>query len=70
MTDAQAKLIAAAIVLGSGVVALAIGILAMRGGRMNDWEHVLGIIVMAVGLWCGYQALKQMKKPEDKPDGQ
>lgn len=71
MTNAQTRLIAAAIVFGLGAVALGIGILAMATNRFGgDGGPIPGVIAMVAGLWLGVHALKQMKMQEDKPDVQ
>ena len=69
MTNAQTKLIAAAIVAGLGAVAWAIGILAMAThASQGETGHAPGVIAMLAGLILGIWALAQMRG--DKPDGQ
>ncbi len=70
MTNAQTKLIAAAIVFGLGAVAAAVGILALARPHLEDFGPVPGVIAMAAGLILGIGALKQMNIQGDKPDGQ
>lgn len=61
MTNAQTKLVAAAIVFGLGVVASGIGFLAWATNRnMGDVGPVPGVIAMAAGLFLGVHALKRM----------
>ena len=68
MTNAQTKFIAAAIVFGSGAVAVAIGILAMATPNHLEAGPIPGVIAMVAGLWLGVKALKQINTQEDKPD--
>ncbi|MDP6543622.1 MAG: hypothetical protein QGH60_06480 [Phycisphaerae bacterium] len=71
MTNAQTKLIAAAIVFGSGAVATAVGILAMATHPyQGEVGPVPGAIAMLAGLILGVHALKQMNTQERKPDVQ
>ena len=65
MTDAQTKLVAAAIVFGLGAVASGIGFLAMATDRhIADVGPVPGVIAMAVGGFLGLYALIRMKNQQ------
>ena len=68
MTNAQVGLIAAAIVFGSGAVAVAIGILAMATPQYLEAGPIPGVIAMAAGLWLGVHALRNMSMQKDEPD--
>jgi len=69
MTNAQTKLIAAAIVFGSGAVALAVGFLATAtNSSTGEAGPIPGLIAMVAGLWLGVKALNQMNTQRDKLD--
>jgi len=69
MTNAQTKLIAAAIVFGLGSIAAGVGFVAMAIDRYGgDGGPIPGGLAMVAGFVLGVVALRRMNRPADKPE--
>ena len=62
MTDAQAKLMSAAIIVAGAAIALAVGIQTIAGAA--EATPIPGVVAAIAGLILGIIALTEMKKDD------